>query len=252
MDSLVSLDSLESSRPIIRYTELDLLRTLALAAMVLYHGLYDLTVLYGWDIALFTGPWKLMARATASLFLLLAGASFVVARARVYGAPFPWMKHIRRTGMILAGALAVTVVTYAADPSTYVRFGILHCIGISLLLLPFFRSFKEANIVLGLAIVLLGPVVQDTLVSTNALLPLGFMYPAFRSVDYFPLVPWFGVILLGAGIGHLVYVRLKRMPSDAPKTPSWLTWPGRHSLMVYLIHQPVILIVLLIVLGKPL
>jgi len=147
---------------------------------------------------------------------------------------------------MLAGAAAlISMATYLANPQTFVRFGILHLIAISMLILPFVRPLKEIAIILGVAIVIAG---QWT-VPANGFQPmamlLGFPPIGFETVDYFPLLPWLGVILMGYGIGHFLYVRSTTWRKYLPDTaPSAVTWPGRHSLLIYLLHQPVILCVL--------
>lgn len=224
-----------------RYPELDLLRTVAIAAMVAYHAAYDLAVFHHWDIDVFDGGWRLMARATATLFLLLVGVSYVVSRKRSALQPVRWRRQWRRAGILLAAASLVSLATWVADPETYVRFGILHLIGVSAVFLPAFERFGTKNAVIGLFVLLLGPLVHGTRVATSWLLPLGFMPQGFTTVDYFPLFPWFGVILLGMGIGHLVYVRLGRTPDHGKSVPRFLRWPGKHSLLIYLLHQPLLI-----------
>jgi uncharacterized membrane protein len=237
-----------------RFVELDLLRTLAIVLMVIYHAAYDLTIWYGWQIPLFTGGWLMMARTAASLFLLLVGVSFVVAHHRAKAKGNPWPRVIRRASMVLGGALMVTIATHILIPEQYVRFGILHLIGTSLLLLPLFMRLKEGNILLGIAVFILGQFTFGTR-GHVLLLPFGFVYPGFTTIDYFPLLPWLGVILIGAGIGHFLYIRhlawLTPLSLVLSPLSRWWTWPGRHSLMVYLLHQPILWLIWWMVLGKP-
>jgi uncharacterized membrane protein len=219
--------------------------------MVIFHGAYDLEAFYDWDIGVFQGGWLVFEQAVAYAFLLTAGASFVVAheRAKVRGGT--WKRHLRRSVQVLAAAALVSAATYLLDPETYVRFGILHLIGVGIALLPLFARLREANLALGVAVIAMGKWVHSYAVTSSWLLPLGFMPPHFRSVDYFPLFPWFGAMLIGAGIGSLIYVRLERTPNPAHSLPLWLSWPGRHSLLLYLAHQPVILLVLWLMVGRP-
>jgi uncharacterized membrane protein len=76
-------------------------------------------------------------------------------------------------------------------------------------------------------------------VQTRWLWPFGFLYPGFSSADYFPLLPWLFLFLFGAWLGGRVtggggpdWLRVKVPPA--------LTWPGRHSLLLYLVHQPIL------------
>jgi uncharacterized membrane protein len=223
-----------------RHPEIDLLRTIAIVAMVVYHAAYDLRIYDGWNIAIFEDGWLILARATATLFLLLVGVSFIIAHERSKAKGSTWRRALRRGGIVLGVGLLVTIATWLMDPQTFVRFGILQLIGVSMLLLPFFARCKEGNVLIGAAVITLGSQLKGMIASTSLLLPLGITYPGFQSVDYFPLLPWFGVVLIGAGIGHLIYVRLGAIPFKHP-LPAWTTWPGRHSLLVYLVHQPVLL-----------
>jgi uncharacterized membrane protein len=232
-----------------RHPELDILRTLAIVLMVVYHGAYDLSAYYAWDIPVTEGGWLMLARVTASLFLLLAGMSLVVAHERARARGLVWKRHLRRSAQVLAAALAVSMATWVVDPETYVRFGILHLIGVGILLLPLFTRLREGNLLVGALVLGAGAWVQTHTIPSSLLLPLGVMYPGFRSVDYFPIFPWFGVMLIGTGLGQLLYVRLAKQAPELHPFPSWLTWPGRHSLFVYLIHQPIILAVLALVMN---
>lgn len=278
-----------------RYPELDLLRSLAVAGMVLYHLLYDLTDYYGYDVGLFNGGWTLFERAVASLFLLLVGCSFAIswdrARRKCHGEPIDFAqdklrrtmtspvlsslgsarddkrqdqirlrtlypKYLRRGLALLGCALLVTLVTYAVDPATYVRFGILHLIGVSVLLLPLFAQLRVWTVLPALACLALGPVMRGFTDPTGLLEPLGITPADFLTVDYFPLLPWFGVVLLGYTAGYALYVRHGRWRRILPPAPSssmfrFLTWPGRYALWIYLGHQPILLLILGILLGFP-
>lgn len=223
-----------------RYPELDILRTLAIAMMVIYHLLFDLATFYDYDIAVTTGGWRMFARVTATLFLLLVGVSASLAQPS-------WKKSMRRFLRIGTAAMLVSAATYAVDPQTYVRFGILHLIAASAVILPFFQKRHKWNIGLGLAIVFLGAFINGTSIDSSFLIPIGLTPPGFQSVDWFPLLPWFGVVVLGDGIGRRLYAA-KRSSTSTPLLRV-LSWPGRHSLGIYLAHQPVLITALYVILG---
>ena len=120
-----------------RYPELDLLRTGAILGMIIYHAAYDLTAFYGWNIDITHGEWKVFERVIAITFLLLVGISFAISYSRTKPEQV-WTKFLKRGLIVFGCGLLVSLVTYFLDPPTYVRFGILHLIGLSLILLPFF------------------------------------------------------------------------------------------------------------------
>lgn len=253
---------MSSTLPHERHVEIDLLRTFAIAAMALYHLVYDLAAFYGWNVDPEHGGWWLLARATATLFLLLVGISFSVSWHRHlsrHGQAWSpatdlqrgWKKYLRRGAVVFGCGLLVSAATYVADPQTYVRFGILHLIGISMLLLPLFAPLREGNALLGIAVIASGLAIPGTAVHTSLLLPFGWMPADFTTVDYFPLLPWFGVPLIGVAIGHFLYVRPGPPRLPRLRVPSWVTWPGRHALLLYLVHQPVLLLLLWLMLEKP-
>lgn len=232
-----------------RHIELDLLRTLAVFGMVLYHAAYDLRMFYGWDIDAFSGGWWLLARGTANLFLLLVGASFALSWDRTIADQTfsrAWRKYLRRGAMVFACGVSISVATYLFDPATYVRFGILHLIGVGIALLPLFARFRAWNLVIGGAAIAAGFTVREWDTQTSLLLPLGITPSGFTSIDYFPLLPWFGVVLIGYALGYAVYVH-RHFKSPLRCTSvlcQSLTWPGRHALPIYFLHQPVLLICL--------
>jgi uncharacterized membrane protein len=229
-----------------RYIELDLLRSAAIAGMIVYHAAYDLQSFYGWDTNVFTGGWKLFQIAVASLFLLLAGVTSSFANRR------PWKRFAR----IGTAALLVTATTYVIDPDTYVRFGILHLIALSALLLLPLSRFRLWLLIPGVLLIVLGPWIGQMSADTPFFLPLGVTYLGFVTVDYFPLIPWFGVVLIGYSIGYTFYVRFAdrrtfRSEAKQPRSYATLSWPGQHSLAIYLLHQPVIIAILWLTLGRP-
>ncbi len=227
----------------------DLLRTLALVLMVAYHAAYDLQTYYGWSVDVRAGAWAPLGRFAAVTFLLLAGLSTALS---LEGAANPRAKSLRRAGLILAAALGVTVATYLIDPGTYVRFGILHLIGVSVLFAVLLRFRPWTALLLLLAVTLLFPVLAPSLPAWAGI-PFGMPPEGFVSVDYYPLLPWAGVVLLGFVSAPRLLPRLRRGPTvaDSPAALRWLSAPGRHTLVLYLVHQPVIVGILWLLLGRP-
>ena len=225
-----------------RFLELDFLRALAIILMVYYHIAFDLVIFFDQSIPLGSIGWVILQRTIEVLFLFLVGTSFVLSWDRT-----PHFEKFFKRGMLIYGCgILITISTILMDPSAYVRFGILHFIGMSMIFLPFFRSLNEWNIPLGALIISLKDLPRMLTANTELLLPFGIRPPAFRSLDYFPMIPWLGVILIGMGLGHFLYIRNKHWRGRFPVgyNAGWLKallWPGRHALFVYMVHQPIIL-----------
>lgn len=216
-----------------RYPAVDLARLLAMCTMAVYHLAFDLEYFYGWDIDLGHPAWRAAQRGTLILFLMVSGVSAALSWKR---SPSSW-KFARRALTLLTWAMVITVTTYILDPLTSIRFGVLHCIAVATFLLPLLLPFGLWNAPLGIAIILIG-------------YPFPFP-PPFQTLDYVPLFPWMGVILLGSALGHFLPMRGWR---PARAIPQWLRTSsvlGRYSLAFYLMHQPAILVILMIVLGRP-
>lgn len=227
-----------------RFPELDLLRTVAILCMVAYHGAYDLAFFHYWDIPVMDGGWHVFQVCTASLFLLLVGAGFAVG-SKGKADDALWRAQRKRFLRIGAAALLVSVATWIFDSHTYVRFGVLHLIAVSALLLPLARRLGTYAIVAGIAGIIFAGILRPTEALQPLAMILGLPPPGFLSADYFPLLPWFGVILIGYGLGHAFYASSTDWRLAAfDHIPAPVTWPGKHSLAIYLVHQPILLAIL--------
>ncbi len=242
-----------------RFIEVDLLRTVAILFMIAYHLAFDVSVFYGWNISLHSPVLSAVQHLSASLFLLLVGVSFVLSWQRMEDTGWTFAARQRRTYRralrIFVFALLISVATYIFDPAEFIRFGILHLIAASLLILPLVIRLKEANALLGILCLFVGAGVRGTQVESSLFLPFGITPPTFATLDYFPLFPWLGVVLIGVGIGQLLYVRFPRWRTQSvdriiAKT-SMMSVPGRHSLVLYIIHQPILLLILSLLYGWP-
>jgi len=246
-----------------RFEEIDMARGIAILMMILYHTLFDLAFFKVWPVNVATGFWRYFAFLTASLFLLIVGVSLTVSHARAIrdyskdkdGSIRLVKKYVRRGGGIFACGLLVTIATWLYLGEGFVIFGILHLIGVSVMLAPLFFRFKKGNILIGVLCIGLGIVLLFADIAGPIwLVWLGIHPSPFISVDYTPLLPWFGVVLIGMGVGEYLYPDGKRSwsPPQVPVSISaLLAVPGRHSLLIYLVHQPLILLLLHIIAGVP-
>ena len=221
--------------------------------MIVYHSTYDLDTLGGYDIQSTSGHWALFADLTAGLFLFLVGVSLAVSRARTSMTGWKLFgKYLARGLRILAYGMILTVVFLVLGMGV-VAFGILQLIGVSIILAYPFLGLRSTNLVLGALIFAAGQYVlaQDLYSQSFWLLPFGVVPEGVVMPDYRPLLPWFGVVLIGLFFGNVVYGDGRRpavLTDKAPVPARPLLPLGRNSLFVYLIHQPII-IALLAALG---
>jgi uncharacterized membrane protein len=242
--------------PTRRLWEVDCLRGVAIVMMVILHLLWDLYYFGVTDIDPFSGFWLWFQRATASLFLLVVGVSVYlsVSRSRLVlkSETAVWLRQVRRGLIVFGCGLLVTLMTWLFIREGVVVFGILHLIGVSIMLAYPFLRLGAWNLALGLAMVAAGAWLQPRSVDFPWLVWLGLKPDGFYTVDYFPMLPWFGVVLIGLFIGGVAYDGTGRrfnLPDLSPAPPvRLLRFLGRHSLLIYLVHQPA-LIALLILLG---
>ena len=231
-----------------RFPEIDLARGVAVIMMVVFHTAFDLAYLGIAPLPVGQGGLRLLALTTAALFLFLVGISLSISSAHareVLSYRDFVLKYLRRGALVLLLGFGITVVTWLLLPGGYIIFGILHLIGLAILLSPLYTGRYWVNLFLGAAIVALGPLVVG-LQGSPLLLWVGVQPSSFYSVDYTPVFPWLGVVLLGVFFGMTVYPSGKRPSSYRTITFRPLQFLGRHSLVVYLIHQPVIISVLLL------
>jgi uncharacterized membrane protein len=232
-----------------RYWEIDALRGMAIVMMVIFHTVFALDFFGAAALDPARGFWRLFALSTATLFIAIAGVSLSVSSARAAGYLDPRgvaLKNLRRgAGLFLVG-MGITLVTWLLVPGEFILFGVLHCIGLSIALSPLFLGLGKLNIPAGAGILLLAPVVAS-LTGPLALAWLGIHPAGFASLDYVPLIPWFGVFLVGMGLGAALYPRGRRVfavsPGEGALTGGF-TFLGRHSLVIYLVHVPLILLAL--------
>ena len=247
---------MENSQKRPHYGALDTLRGLCVVSMVLYHAMYDLVYLKGFP-APWYGDWPgyLWQQSICWTFILLSGLCWNLSR-----------RHLRR-GLIFVGCGAViTLATWLVMPSQLILYGVLNLLGLSaLLLIPLDKVFRKIPAWAGLGGALLlfaltknvsrgslgfeGLVLcplPEWLYATDLFAVAGFPSPGFWSTDYFPLLPWFFLFCAGYFLWGLLSQseRAKERLASGVRPLSFL---GRHSLIIYLAHQPVLMGVFLAV-----
>ncbi len=230
-----------------RLPALDALRGLAILAMVTYHFCFDLQY-FGvtrWDF--YHDPVWLTARSVIlSSFLLIAGVSLVLAN-RNGPPPKRFWPHV---GNIAACAAVVSAASYVLFPASWIWFGVLHSIVVSLIIARPLVRRPVLALIFGAIVIAAGNLYTNAIFDNRALGWLGFMTAKPRTEDYVPLFPWTGVLLLGIASGDALVRTEFRPIAFAASWPHWMAWLGRHSLATYMVHQPLLLGVLFLVVDR--
>lgn len=217
----------------VRLMEIDALRGVAIVGMVIFHGVYDLIILDVLSIEPYAWPQIIVVRAVQFLFLGLVGVSIHLSSRGAKA-------QLRRGLTIFSCGLLVSLATWLTFPDQYVRFGVLHFIGVSIPIVALFKNHKAWAVFAALVCILLGSLVSGVKVEVPWLFPIGLTTVNFSSFDYFPLFPWLAVPLLGLVVGEIVYSKHKPTRLAVLAKVPGLTAMGRHSLAIYLLHQPVL------------
>ena len=226
-----------------RVDAVDCARGLALVGMAAYHLAWDLADFRVLSPMLpFSLPMRLVSHVVGSAFLALVGVSLALAHRNRLNLP----AFLRRLAIVARAAALVTAASLVFAPGQAIWFGILHCIAAaSLVALPFVEAPGWASLLAGAAAIALPFFVHSTLFDPSALLWLGLGEALPNTLDWYPLLPWAGVVLIGLGFARLPGV-LPRLTSPWRwRAKSYLArgvcFAGRHSLAVYLAHQPILI-----------
>lgn len=225
-----------------RLHNLDLARGLACLSMPIYHTVYNLFVVglvdHQWAKHAFWEIWQTLGLGT---FVLVSGMAFTVSTRN----GVRWMRLLRRGAKLAVVAAGISILTYMLMPERFVRFGVIHFFATTILLAPLFKPLGRWMLLPGLVVVSLAFIYPRAGVSPEPWLYVtGFMSERPRAMDYIPLMPWFGVFLVGMGIATLF-----KVPETDRGVATWkrpIIWLGKHSLSFYLIHQVVVYAALLL------
>lgn len=229
---------------------LDALRGFTLIHMIAFHGLWNLVYLFGVKADWYRGtPGYIWQQWICWTFILLSGFCWSLGR-----------QHLKRGLMVFGGGAIVSAVTCLVMPESRILFGVLTCLGSCILLLiPAERLLKKVSAPVGLLcsfglFILLRNVSSGSLGFESFVicsLPaalyrnlvtayLGFPAPGFFSTDYFPLIPWFFLFVTGYFLYRILEEKGLNQRLFARGQVPVLNWMGRHSLIIYLLHQPIL------------
>jgi uncharacterized membrane protein len=226
---------------------LDIAKGIALLAMASYHFLWDLSMFGYLDPGTPATGWpRIYARSIASTFLFLSGFSLVLA----HGNGIRWNRFWYRLATIVGSAALVTAAFYFFVPEGLVFFGILHAMAAaSLIGLLFLRPPPAITILVAGAAFAAPHYLSSEMFNHPALWWIGLSTETRQSFDYVPLLPWLCPFLLGIAAGRIERISgWLRQNAPVEKRPNWVTRPlsflGRHTLVFYLVHQPVLMAIL--------
>ena len=224
-----------------RYPIIDQLRGLAIVLMIYFHFSYDLAH-FGFTDSNFYKDiyWQNLRTLIVSLFVFIVGVSLVLATRK--GIQF--RRYAKRVGILLLFSILITVNSYFMFPGRTIIIGILHFIALASLLGLLFLRFYYLNLLFGTTLIWIGNSLQFAVFDNIWLHWLGLMTHKPVTEDYVPLIPWFGVVLLGMFFGQTVlkYPKLNKLITTSFNNPvaHGMSFLGRHSLLVYILHQPIL------------
>ena len=223
----------------LRLPWLDQARGIAILAMMAFHTCFDLTY---WHLASFNmlddGRWIWTRNLIVTLFLAIMGISLVLGQGQ--SRRHFWL----RLGRIGAAALLISVVTWFMFGERFIYFGVLHFVVVASLLASLLRHWLPKPgiwIALGLFCLLTGLYPGLEAMDPRYLNWIGLTTHKPPTEDYVPLLPWLGVVLLGMALGTRLASTPVTPPLPTSRPGKGLAWMGRHSLLIYLLHQPLLM-----------
>jgi len=228
--------------PAPRLPLVDVLRGFAVAQMIVFHFIYDLNYFRWIRISMLTDqPWIGWRTAIVTQFLLLVGVGLVLRMSFKPG----WRDFLRRWIKIAAAAALVSIGSAVVFGPRYIWFGVLHFVAVALVLARPLVRLGRWNFVLAGAALALGLLYAHPAFNPTPANVIGLVTEKPKTEDYVPLLPWFGVVLIGMALGSLwqrrgwaVVPALRPLNDDPPRVLRWL---GVWALTVYLVHQPLLM-----------
>jgi len=225
-----------------RFWQIDFWRGITVLLMVFFNWSFTLFFLNIYKLDLGFLYWRVFPQFIGGSFIFLAGLSVVLSRKRYPMADNK--KYFLRGLKILLLGLGITLLTWLSFPSYTIVFGILHMIGFSVLVSPLFFKLGESKLLLSVIILIFGFTFQSFFVNSAFLFPIGLVNQSFQTFDYWPVLPWLGVFLLGMYFGEKLFEN-KKHSENKNFISKVFCLLGRNSLKIYLVHQPVLILVLL-------
>jgi len=231
-----------------RVAALDQIRGAGIVMMIFFHLCFDLKTFASSPPSFISllpeSFWRYFPEAIGTIFFFCFGASAKLAADSEGGRP-NIHSSLRRFLALLAVALGITISTAIFTPKLTIYFGVIHCMAVCLLLLNPLVTKPNLCLGIGLVSILAGAWLKWQTFSLSYFAWLGF-YTASGPAggDNYPIFPWFGVALAGAFLGPIIFNKNDR-PSTNLRFLKPLQKLGQHSLLIYLIHQPILILVIM-------
>jgi len=231
-----------------RIEEIDFLRGIAILMMAVFHFTWDLDYFGLTSADLLHGFWKIFQVLTGGLFIFLVGVSLTLKYSKPGHGGYP--KEFLKRGLFIFGCgMIITIGSLLFAKDYFVFFGILHFIGLSIILATPFIGSGCLNLLIGVVSILFGIWLQGQIFSFPWLVWLGFNHPV-STLDLYPLFPWVGLVFLGMFLGSMVYPHGKRIATIKTRfcpLIKRISQPvrllGRYSLLIYFIHIPIVFLI---------
>ncbi len=229
-----------------RIHELDFARGVAILGVLVVHFFSFADFFGGWNIDWAPAAY-FIKQYCGAFFVFLSGVSACLGS-----------HHIRSGLIVLSCAFLLTAASAAlylsgfAPESVLIQWGVLHTLGVCKLISPGIRKLpRRLRILLGLGIVVLGYWLRaDVRVMNPWIFMFGLRTRSFKAFDYFPLLPHVGWFMLGTVLGEYLYADRDGKPLFPEFRCSFLEFFGRNSLLFFMLHQPLYVLVFHFILNR--
>lgn len=209
-----------------RIFEIDVLKLVAIALMVIFHLIYDLNEFFGLNVTYESGFWYFLGRMAAIMFIILSGINS------------GFSKDIFKKGIVTLGfGLIVSIITFITFENQFVRFGILHFLGICMMLYPILKKLNKWVLLIFAIIILFG---VNTPIYNIGIFNFFDNFFGKASVDYYPLFPYISLYIIGIILYKIFYYKKISILNMYTKNKIIIS-ASKNSLLIYLLHQPLIL-----------
>ena len=227
-----------------RIWELDAIRGFCILCVIAIHIIFDLQ--YFWDLELsLPAIYQFIQANGAVIFILISGTCATLGS-----------RSFRRGAIVFSCGLLITVVTLGmyflgmAGRDIIIHFGILHLLGLSMMLYPLLKKLPTPLLaILGILFTVLGYVLLAHRFQVEYLFVFGIRSPHYAAGDYFPIFPYLGWFCIGIVLGRTAYRNKRTLLPAVPENAALLRFfrfCGRHSLIIYLAHQPIVYVLLML------